>query len=78
MNQIVVDQTLGAQLIGLDRPVAVYDQSGLMLGRFVPEPKACQYEPSAPQISAEELERRRRDKGQPLTTAQVLAHLEKL
>ena len=49
-----------------------------MLGRFFPKPDPSLYERMEPQISREELERRKQSKGKTYTTAQVLEHLESL
>lgn len=61
MNRIVIDQTTWEQLQGLDQPVEVFDESGNLLGHFLPvssqDPTAsCPY-------SEEELVRMRRESG---------------
>jgi hypothetical protein len=48
------------------------------LGRFIPALDPSQYEPLQPQISDEELQRRRNSNEKRYTTAEVLAYLEKL
>ena len=66
MNQIVVDNPLGARFDALLQPVEVVDQTGRKLGHFVPRratigPDDCPY-------SAEELERMHSEEGgRPLT-----------
>jgi hypothetical protein len=52
--------------------------SGRVLGQFVPSFDPSGYEGLEPQISQEELQRRKQSKGKSYTTAEVLAHLDKL
>ena len=76
MTQVVVDKTLLAQLRGLTEPLELCDASGRILAHLVPALDPSLYEPVEPQLSPEELQRRREEPD--YSTAEVLAHLEKL
>jgi hypothetical protein len=78
MTRVVVDETLLSRLHNLDQPLELCDASGRVLGRFLPVLDPALYEGLEPQISKEELQRRKQQKGKTYTTAEVLAHLEKL
>jgi hypothetical protein len=78
MTRIVVDASLRSMLQAASQPVELCDESGQVLGRFLPAVDLSQYEPLEPQVSDEELERRSRSKEKTYTTAEVLAYLEKL
>jgi hypothetical protein len=76
MTQILVDATLRSRLYDLKQPLELCDDSGKVLARLIPVPDPSQYEPIEPHISDEELQRRRQESD--FSTAEVLAHLEKL
>jgi hypothetical protein len=78
MTRLIVDASLPEKLSGLVQPVELCDQTGRVLGRYFPKLDPSEYGPLEPQISKEELERRKRDKGKTYTTAEVLAYLESL
>jgi hypothetical protein len=78
VTQIIVDAALSTQLHSVTRPVELCDVSGQVLGRFVPLINLSEWEPLSPDISEEELDRRAKSKEKRYTTAEVLAHLEKL
>ncbi len=78
MSQIILDATVCGKLSNLTGPVELCDPSGRVLGRFVPLLDMSEWEPISPDISEEELERRARSNETRFTTAQVLAHLERL
>jgi hypothetical protein len=78
MNRVTLDASMRAKLNDLTRPLEFCDEAGHVLGRFTPTPHPSLYEGLEPQISREELERRKRSKGKTYSTAQVLEHLEKL
>ena len=76
MNQIVLDATLRSKLQGLSQPLELCDESGLVLARVIPVPDPSQYEPIEPELSSDELERRRQEPE--YSTAEVLDYLDKL
>ncbi len=78
MTRITLDADLRQRLLDLSRPLELCDESGLVLARLLPNPDPALYESSEPEVSEEELQRRRRDKGKTYSTAEVLAHLETL
>ena len=78
MTQIILDASVSSQLHEVSRPVELCDPSGRVLGRFVPLIDLSEWEPLSPDISEEELDRRANSKEKRYTTAEVLAHLEKL
>jgi hypothetical protein len=77
MSRIVVDAELRNRLLNLMEPLEFCDESGRVLGRFLPAGDPSEHPPSGPEVGDEELERRAKsDKW--YTTDEVLAHLEKL
>ena len=78
MTQITLDASVSRQLNGVIHAVELCDPSGQVLGRFVPLIDRSEWEPLSPDISEEELDRRANSKEKRYTTAEVLAHLEKL
>ena len=78
MTRVIVDDALLARLHKLAQPVELCDKSGHVLGCFVPALDPKLYDGLEPQISPEELQRRKQNKGKTYTTAEVLARLEKL
>jgi hypothetical protein len=78
MTRVFLDASLRARLNDLKRPLEFCDESGHVLGRFIPAPDPSHYTGLEPQISREELERRKRSKGKTFSTAEVLQHLERL
>jgi hypothetical protein len=77
MTQVIVDEALRAKLLDLTRPLELCDSSGRVLGRFLPVLDPALYEGLEPQISEEEIQRRKQNKGKTSSTAEVLARLEK-
>ncbi len=77
MTKIVVDEALRNKLLNLTQPLELCDESGRVLASVFPKLDLSQYEPSEPQISEEELERRM-NSTEWYTTEQVLAHLKNL
>lgn len=75
MSKLSLDSALPSKLMGLTHPVDVCDASGRVLGRYIPRVDSTRAA-SAPQLSEEELQRR--DDEPEYSTADVLAHLEKL
>lgn len=78
MTRIVIDAALEKKLHELAEVAELCGQSGRVLGRFHPTFDLSQYEPLEPQITPEELQRRKQSNKKWYTTAEVLAHLEKL
>lgn len=77
MPKITLDQALSSQLHELSQVVELCDPSGRVLGRFVPLIDLSKWEPLSPDVSEEELDRREKST-EWCTTAELLAHLEKL
>jgi hypothetical protein len=78
MTQITLDPAVANKLQGLARVVELCDPSGRVLGRFLPAVDLAEWEPISPEVSDEELDRRACSPGKRYTTAEVLAHLERL
>jgi hypothetical protein len=78
MTQVMMDEILRSKLHNLSQPLELCDESGRVVGRVFPAPDLSQYEPLEPQVSEEELNRREQANEKRYTTAEVLAHLEKL
>jgi len=78
MTRIILDAAATSQFNHIDRPVEICDPSGKVLGRFVPLVDMSEWEPLSPDISDEELERRSKSTQKRYTTAEVIAHLERL
>lgn len=77
MTRIIVDETLRSKLHNFAQPLELCDDSGQVLARLIPSLDPSQYNLD-PQISHEEFLRRLQTKEKSYTTAEVLAHLEKL
>ena len=73
MSPITIDPTLTAKLRGLAHPVEFCDDSGRILGRYVPV--ATPDDRTQPQISDEEMARRKQETGG-RTLAAILSDLE--
>lgn len=78
MTRVIVDAALLSRLHNLTHPLELCDDSGRILARILPTVDPSLYEELEPQISREELDHRKNNKGKTYTTAEVLAHLEKL
>jgi hypothetical protein len=78
MTQIILDANLSSQLQKVSHSVELCDPAGRVLGRFVPLIDLSEWEPLRPDITEEELDRRTKSNSKRYTTAEVLAHLEKL
>jgi hypothetical protein len=76
MTRVIVDDTLRSKLHDLRVPLELCDGTGLVLARVVPILDPSKYT-LEPQISQEEVRRRRQSDEPRYTTAEVLAHLEK-
>lgn len=75
MTRIVVNETLRGLLPDLSRPLELRDETGRLLGHFLPAENGDELR-GEPQFSEEEL--REIEKGPFYTTAEVLAYLESL
>jgi hypothetical protein len=71
MSKVTLDSALRGKLPDLSQPFAVCDEAGNIIGRLIPK----SLEPPLPR---EEIERRKQGKDKTYTTAEVLAHLERL
>ena len=78
MKRVNLSPKVQSQLGDLTTPLELCDESGRLLARLLPAIDPSLYEGLEPQISKEELQRRKQNKGKTYTTAEVLAHLEKL
>jgi hypothetical protein len=78
MTRILVDDLLRSKLHDLTQPLELCDAQGRVVGRFLPVIDPSLYEGLESPLSKEELQRRKQNKGKTYTTAEVLAHLEKL
>ena len=78
MTRVAVDAALASKLHDLGSVVELCDPSGRVLGRFIPAVDLSEWEALSPEISEEELNRREQSNEKRYTTAEVLAHLEKL
>ncbi len=76
MTRVIVDEVLRSRLHNLTQPLELCDESGRVVGRVFPAEDVSDYDLCQPPISDEETERLLREKR--YTTAEVLAHLEKL
>lgn len=77
MTRVIVDDALRTKLGDFAQPLELCDGAGRVLGRFLPTIDPQQYEGLEPQMSAEELQRRKQNRGKTYSTAEVLAHLSK-
>lgn len=78
MTHITVDATLASQLQQLSSVAELRDPTGRIVARVVPIIDWSQWRPLSPDVSDEELDRREQSNEKRYTTAEVLAHLEKL
>jgi len=76
MTRIIIDANLERKLHALSEVAEIIGESGRTLGRFVPAVTSVQYEPLEPQISKQELQRRKQANEKRCTTAEVLAYLD--
>lgn len=75
MTRIVVNEALRGMLPDLTRPLELCDETGQLLGHFLPVCKGAELD-GEPQYTEEELQEI--EKGPFYTTAEVLAYLESL
>jgi hypothetical protein len=77
MTRVLYDAVLREKLPDLDLPIELCDEQGRVLARVFPMPDPSR-DLLEPQISKEELMRRKADPGRLYTTAEVLAYPESL
>jgi hypothetical protein len=77
MTQIIVDSNVASQL-SAGHPAELCDASGKVLGRFVPLIDLSVWEPIGPEPTEAELDDIENSNEPTYTTAEVIAHLEKL
>jgi hypothetical protein len=78
MTRIIIGADLESKLQSLTQPADLSDETGRVLGRFVPRVDLTEWEPLSPDVSEEELDRREQSNEKRYTTAEALASLEKL
>ena len=78
MTRLVLDSELREKLRNLTEPLELCDESGRVLAHLTPANYLPHRETIEPQISREELVRRKQNKSQTSTTAEVLTYLETL
>jgi hypothetical protein len=78
MSKIILDDATAAQLAQLQGPALLCDKNGKVLGNYRPKFDPSEWEAVGPEISKEELDRRENANQRRYTTAEVIAHLEKL
>ncbi len=78
MTQVILDASVSSKLNELIHPVELCDPTGRVLGRFIPMIDPSEWEAVSPAATQAELDRRELANEKRYTTAEVLAHLEKL
>ena len=78
MRQIKLDAATAHKLHQLGQSAELCDPSGKVLEKFVPILDSSLWEPISAPASETELDRREQAKEKRYTTAEVMAHLEKL
>ena len=78
MNRIVLDPDVLTKFGDLTQPLEICDVSGNVLGRLFPATDLSEYQPWIPVLDEEELRQLEQSNQKRYTTAEVLAHLEKL
>ena len=76
MTKLIVDSATVAKLAEARNPLELCDDSGHILGHFIPVVDGSGISPLDPQISEEELDRREREGGG-RALAEILADLER-
>ena len=78
MTRIVLNSELREKLHNLTEPLELCDEAGRVLAHLMPAIGPSHCDSPEPQISREEVLRRKQNKVRSLTTAEVLALLETL
>ncbi len=76
MTQVILEAGMRSKLRDLREALEICDEKGTILARLTPVLDPSQYQRVEPPISPQELQRRRSEPD--FSTAEVLAHLEKL
>lgn len=76
MTRVLLDDLLRSKLLDLRQPLELCDAKGNVLARVTPAAEAVERGAPEPQLSEAELQRREQESE--YSTAEVLAHLEKL
>ena len=76
MTRVTLDAQMRDRFLGFSQPLDVCDEEGKVVGIFMPLTERELAERARPPLSAEELDRRRAERG--YSTDEVLAYLEKL
>lgn len=78
MNKVLVDADLKKKLCDLAQPLELCDETGRVLGRFLPTIDMSRWEPITPDVTDEELDRRAKSNEKRYTTTEMLQRLENL
>ena len=76
MTKVILDAAQRRKLLDLTQPLEIWDESGRLLGRFIPILDSSRCKGVEPQLSEEELQRREQEPD--YSTEEVLDYLEKL
>jgi hypothetical protein len=76
MTRVILDAALRTKLFELAEPLELCDESGRLLGRFIPISEASLINRGEPVLSEDEL--RRREQEPDFSTSELLAHLGKV
>jgi hypothetical protein len=76
MTRVIVDPVTRAKLANAHNPLELCDDSGNVLGHFIPLPESTRGDKREPQIGEEELDRRERAGGG-RGFAEIMADLER-
>jgi hypothetical protein len=77
MTRIIVKAGLADELTKATEPAEIWDEAGKKLRSFLPQIELSECVPLSPDISDEELQRRRTSKEPRSSLAEILARLEK-
>jgi hypothetical protein len=78
MSRVLIDKDLMTKLGNLAEPLELVDSAGRVLAQVTPTVDLSQFQPWEPAFDEEELRRLEQSNQKRYTTAEVLAHLEKL
>ncbi len=78
MTRIVIDPEVREKLHNLTEPLELCDEAGRVLATLTPAISSPPCDETEPQISLDEVLRRKQSKGKIWTTTEVLSYLESL